>query len=339
MQRFSDDEDGEEDDEAEERQYSKKLLRAYAQVFPAARVSLEAFPTRRGWAPEEAARATASLASVPIIDHCLHRGSKASRTTCIPHLVLDCSEAGFFDALPEEAVERILEGQKLSQRQKAVLGLLSDVPQRVAFTVAYACNRCFSEGYPRAVVLLFFQTPGGGGHANMLLLEARGGVVRVTCYEPNGSDAAAAYGTVERFFPDFEAVLEPLVGRRVGFAVAGLALQTFLGSRRVRRRRAAVVVAHRGYPVCEAAVLWFFASYVEAGAPPDLAAFEAALLRDGRRELKAQLLDWILDLEAWVRRRYAREMRALLDRVFAASNVTLVRLQYGRIAVRWGGAA
>jgi len=226
MARLSDDED-DEDDEAEERQYSKKLLRAYARVFPAARVSLEAFPTRRrGWAPEEAASAVASLASVPIIDHCLHRGAEASRTTCIPHLVLDCSQAGFFDELPEEVAERILAGQKLSQRQKAALGLLSDVQQRAALTVAYACNRCFSTGYPRAVVLLFFQTPGGGGHANMLLLEARGGSVRVTCYEPNGSDAANAYGTVERFFPHIEAVLEPLVGRRVRFAVVGLALQT-----------------------------------------------------------------------------------------------------------------
>ena len=329
--------EAESDDEVQERRYSHRLLQAYAHVFPPVQVSLQAF--HGGWAPEEATRATVSLSSVPVIDHCLHRDSKISRHASIPHLVLDCTQNGFLKGLPDEALSKILTGAKLSPQEKAKLGLLDDVSMRVVFTVAYACNRCFSEGYPKAVVLLFFQTPNGMGHANMLLLEKHNATVSVTCYEPNGAEAAEAYGTEERFFPAFADTLQPLVDRNVRFRIVGLALQTSLGRRLVRRQRRAISVSNRGYPVCQAAVLWLFASYVEADTKLDLAAFEARLLQGDRRELKGKLLDWILNLEIWVQRHYASRMRARLDKVFVGSNIRQINLRYGRLHVAWANGA
>jgi hypothetical protein len=96
-----------------------------------------------------------------------------------------------------------------------------------------------------------------------------------------------------------------LLQHQVRFRVVGLALQTFLGRRLVRRQRRALSVSNRGYPVCQAAVLWLFASYVEADTELDLAAFEERLLQGDRRELKAK------------------------------SNVSRIGLQYGRLHVAW----
>jgi hypothetical protein len=321
------------DHDVEEGRYSRRLLQAYARIFPPVKVSLQS--SRGIWAPEEATRAVIAICSAPVIDHCLHRGSESSRRACIPHLVLDCGNEGLFYDLPEKVLAKILRGEKLSQLEKAKLGLLRDLRMRVLLTVAYACNRCFSQGYRKAVIVLFFQTPGGTGHANMLLLEKHRGAASVTCYEPNGVKAAEAYGTEKRFFSTFTDALQPLVQRETSFRIVGLALQTSLGHRLVQRLRRTLSVSDRGYPVCQAAVLWFFASYIEADTKLDLAAFEERILAGDRRELKAELLSWILDLQAWVRRHYAQRMRALLDKVFAGSNVSRILLRYGDLHIAW----
>jgi hypothetical protein len=115
----------------------------------------------------------------------------------------------------------------------------------------------------------------------------------------------------------------------------GLALQTHLGQRLVRRSRRSVAVVERGYPVCQAAVLWLFSLYAEADTTLDLADFEAALMKNDRRELKLALLSWILALKTWVKSSYAERMTAKIDSVFRATNVVNVDLSYGSIVVAW----
>jgi hypothetical protein len=92
----------------------------------------------------------------------------------------------------------------------------------------------------------------------------------------------------------------------------------------------------RGYPVCAAVVLWLFSLYTTQGAASGggIAAFEAQLLRRPRRELKAELLAWVVELAAWVQERYAAAMGAQLRAVFEGSNVGEVLLQYGCVAAR-----
>jgi hypothetical protein len=81
---------------------------------------------------------------------------------------------------------------------------------------------------------------------------------------------------------------------------------------------------------------------VESNTTLDLADFEAALMKNDRRELKLALLSWILALKAWVKSSYAERMTAKIDSVFRATNVVNVDLSYGSIVVVWssedGGA-
>jgi hypothetical protein len=324
------------DSEREDRCYSAALLRAYEVVFPRISVGVQTVDEPSGWIPEDAIASVAGLASSPVIDHCLHRGLEASRRTCIPHLILDCTRKGSYETLPSEQTEAILTGEKLSSKEKAVLGLVRDVRKRVLFTLAYAANRCYSAGFSRAVVVMFFEVHGGVGHANMLLLE-RGSPtsLSVTVYEPNGVEAATDYDTKRRFFSHLSESLGPLVGCEVSLRFVGLALQTYLGRRLVRRTRSSVSVVERGYPVCQAAVLWLFSLYVEANTTIDLADFEARLMEEDRGRLKLRLLDWILALKNWVETAYAERMAAKLSSVFRATNVARVTLRYGAVEVVW----
>lgn len=322
------------DDAVEEKRYASELLRAYAYAFPPVSASVGTLRERGGWSPEEAMRAVTALASVPVMDHCLHRGTAVSRRTCIPHLLLDCLQKGVYDDLPTEVAEAILSGAKLTSKQKAVLGLLRDGRERALFTLAYASNRCQAGGFSRAIVVMFFEAD-GVAHANMVQLDRSRDSLSVTIYEPNGTEASKEYATEMRFFPRLSESLAPLVGCPVSLGFVGLALQTQLGQRLVRRSRRSVAVVERGYPVCQAAVLWLFSLYVEANTTLDLADFEAELMKNDRRELKLALLSWILALKAWVKSSYAERMKVKLDSVFRATNVFNVDLRYGSIVVVW----
>jgi hypothetical protein len=322
------------DEEAQEKRYSSDLLRAYAYAFPPISASVGALQEKYGWTPEDAMKAVTGLASAPVIDHCLHRGQAVSRRMCIPHLVLDCLQKGAYEDLPSQVTGAVLNGEKLTSKQKAVLGLLRDRRERALFTLAYASNRCYAGGFSAAVVVLFFEAD-GVAHANMIMLERGQASLSVTVYEPNGAEAAKKYATEARFFSHLPESLAPLVGRPVSFRFVGLALQTYLGQRLVRRSRRSLSIVERGYPVCQAAVLWLFSLFVEANTTLDLAEFEAELMKKDRRELKLQLLSWILALKAWVKSSYAERMTAKIDAVFRDTNVVNVDLRYGSIKVVW----
>jgi len=325
------------DDADEEKRYAAALLQAYAYAFPPVSVSVSALREKYGWTPEDAMQAVTGLASAPVIDHCLHRGLAVSRRVCIPHLVLDCLQKGTHDAIPSEVVGAILKGEKLSSKQKAILGLVRDRRERSLLTLAYASNRCYAGGFPRAIVVMFFEAA-SVPHANMIMLDRSSDALSVTVYEPNGAEASKKYATVSRFFAKLPEALAPLVGCSVSFRVVGLALQTYLGQRFVRRSRRSISIIQRGYPVCQAAVLWLFSLYVEANTDDDLAEFEALLMRNDRRELKQRLLSWILALRAWVESSYAARMAEKIYSVFRATNVVNVSLTYGAIEVDWSAA-
>jgi hypothetical protein len=240
---------------------------------------------------------------------------------------------GMATGLPAEIGEVILRGGKLTAKQKTRLSMVRDVQERVQWTLAYASNRCMATGFGHAVVLMCFQAD-GGGHANMLLLERSPLALAVTCYEPNGIAAAERHGTARRYFTDLSDSLPSLVNCPVTFQTVGLALQTYLGRRWVRASRASVSVLQRGYPICQAAVLWLFAKYITAPRPVvDLAVYEAHLMARSRSALKHELLAWIVDLEAWVVKSYEPKMRAMLHQIFNGSNLADIEVQYGAIPV------
>lgn len=313
-----------------ERAYRHQLLQAYDVCFPkGVRVSVEtqaAHGGRFSWTPTTAASAALSLSSAPVIDRCLHRGEQGR--TCVPHLICDCTRPGTITSIPAGVADLVKEGGKLDQREKALLALLKSAPERVLWSVAYAANRCAEQGFSRACVLLCFEAS-GVGHANMIFVEASRDQLAVTVYEPNGQEAAERYDTVRRFFPHFARRLQPLLrsGADVSLEVAGVALQTLLGSETTRRGRGLMTVSRRGYPVCAAVVLWFFSLVATSDAAvPDV---EAALLGLGRRRLKRELLEWVRELASWVREAYADVMRAQLEAVFDDSNVRSVAIKYG----------
>ena len=251
--------------------------------------------------------------------------------------MLDCVQEGCYDALSPVIEAAVRNGSKLSSEQKAVLSLLRDARRRVLLTLAYVANRCRATGFSRAVVIMFFKANGVVGHANMILLqkETEADALSVSVYEPNGTKAALQYATEARFLTGLSQSLVPLVRRAVSLRFVGSAMQTFLGQRIVRRSRKAIAVMERGYPVCEAVVLWLFHRYIEADADLDLADFEASLLKKGRRVLKQELLSWILAAQAWVDRHYVEEMKKKLTAIFRQSNVTQVTLRFGPAEVVW----
>ena len=325
------------DDPAKEDLYSSVLLRAYGVVFPPIEVAIETVEEEE-WTSEEAMMSATNLASSPVIDHCLHRGHEVSKKMCIPHIILDCMRQGPSESLPFDVREVILNGDKLSPKQKARLGLLRDVRERALMTLAYTSNRCYAAKYTRAVIIMFFQAD-GVGHANMILLERSEKNLAITLYEPNGIEAAKKYFTEKRFFAHLDQTLPSLVGCEVTFKITGLALQTYLGQRFVRKTRASITVVRRGYPICQAAVLWLFSMYVEANQPDvDLVLFETLLMQRTREDLKGSLLSWIFDLEAWVKKSYATRMSAKFGYVFRGTNVRIVDLRYGKINVLWSNA-
>jgi len=315
--------------------YGERLVRSYGVVFPPS--SIATTLARGGpWTARAAQNAVANLLSAPVVDRALHRGRPQSKHLCVPHIVCDCTREAS-GPRPSPATRRALEaGEKLSQLQKAELQALPP-RERVAHSVAYAANRCAGARYRQACVLLFFHTPDGSGHANMLSLDFHTDpeVLSVTCFEPNGSDAARRYDTRGRFFKHFSTRVEQLLAkkRRVHLKVSGLNLQTYLGE----HFRSGAYRISRGYPVCEAVVLWFFSLYMHH-ASQGIETFERTLMSTGRGRLKKELLEWVLGMEKWVERAYASTLTSKLKAVFEGSNVREVSVAYGllRIHVLFG---
>jgi hypothetical protein len=316
--------------------YETRLRAAYDEAFPRIRVSVTTKTTtiagrRHVWSSQTALTCAVRLTSVPVLDHCLHRST--SKTTCVPHVICDCSAAGHLAAPSQGTLQSLAAGTKLTAGQKAELALLRRLPDRVLLTVAYAATRCLlcSHPYRRACVLLFFNA-----HANMVLLEVRGGVLEVTVYEPNGVAAARRYDTEAKLFPGFAKALTALLGRQAAVIFVGAGLQTLLGERSVLRRRGRVTIKQRGYPVCQAVNLWLFAAFLQdAEATETVGAFERRLLTTvGVEALREELLAWVEALRDWVREHQADALRKLLERTFADSNVVEVRAAYGRLQVR-----
>ena len=310
--------------------YGEQLTRSYGVVFPPSSIVTTLSP-RGPWTAHAAQNAVANLLSAPIVDRALHRGRSQSRRLCVPHLVCDCTREAS-GPRPSAATRRALTaGKKLSQLQKAELQGLPP-RERVSHSVAYAANRCADGSYRQACVLLFFHTPDGSGHANMLSLDFHTDpeVLAVTCFEPNGTDAAQRYGTRRRFFRSFVTRVESLLARRrrVHLKISGLNLQTYLGE----HFRSGAYRISRGYPVCEAVVLWFFGLYMRH-ASQGIEAFERDLMATGRGKLKRELLAWVLDMESWVERAYSAALASKLKAVFGGSNVEVVSVAYGNLQI------
>jgi len=317
------------------RDYGPRLLRAYAEAFPAARVSVvtTSGPAAVRWEPAAAVAAARVNLSTPVLDRALGRDGPAAAAAalCVPHIVCDASQAGTLELSPQLR-EAVGGGAKLSPLDKAELAQLADVPLRIGLGVAYAANRCLRKDYVRACVPLFLQAD-GEGHANLLILELAAEALHVYLFEPNGLEAMRAYGTVATLFAGFEDtvgayLLEP---RAVELRPVGAGLQTALGEVSTLRRGMARITRERGYPVCEAVVLWFMRQYMTEQA--SVSAFEAGLL-DDRAAARASLLAFVEDLAAWVRRDYAEAARLRLERIFAGSDVLTVDVRYGKIRVR-----
>lgn len=316
--------------------YGDRLLAAYDVAFPQAVVSVTttSAPTEVAWDVDDAAAAARINLSVPTLDRALGRVGRAAERAglCIPHLLADVSQDGRRRASPR-LLAAVRSGAKLSAGQKAELAQLTDKPLRVALTAAYAANRCRGEAYARACVPVFLKL-GDQGHANLLVLAWAEGTLEAALYEPNGAAAAEEYGTVDAYFATFaddvgSYLMEP---RRVTFRVVGQGFQTALGETSRTRRGMTVITRHRGYPVCEAVVLYVMHRYMAQGPAVDLAAFEGDLLEDLAAS-RAGLLKFVEDLAAWVRRSYASAAAARLRAIFRNSNVVACDLRYGAIAV------
>lgn len=333
----------EQDGAEDELRYGRALDEAYAVAFPTSVQIRVGTYGREPYSNAAAAATTLRLSSLPVIDRCLHRGAgraaAADGAVCVPHVVCDLMAPGDVCRLPPPLRRKIVAGRKLDAVEKTTLAQLRRPADRTFWTVAYAALRCDLGGFRRACVVLFFRPEPElpTGHANMVSLLQTPEGLEVSLYEPNGREAAQASRTVRRFFPDFARRLGRLLERPVRFRLTGLALQTQLGRRWLRRFASGrTSVVDRGYPVCAAVVLWLFSLYTTQGAASGggIAAFEAQLLRRPRRELKAELLAWVVELAAWVQERYAAAMGAQLRAVFEGSNVGEVLLQYGCVAAR-----
>jgi hypothetical protein len=225
-------------------------------------------------------------------------------------------------------------GAKLTASDKAELAQLADVPLRVALSVAYAANRCLRKKYTRACLPMFLQV-NGQGHANLLVLTLAGRSLTVLLYEPNGTNAAAMYGTVATYFPAFEQTCRHYLSepRHVQLRVAGQGLQTALGETSQLRQGMAIITRSRGYPVCEAVTLFFMRAFMTTAVDVDVEAFERELLAKPN-ETRERLLAFTERLATWVQTSYAAAVSARLQAIFDDSNVLSCHVRYGDVTAK-----
>lgn len=318
---------------AEEAAYGERLLAAYSVCFPPARVSVQttSAAAATAWGVGDAAAAARVNLSMPVLDWALGRltGEASRAGLCTPHMLADASQAG--DRLASHRLEQsVRSGAKLTARDKAELSQLSNVPLRVTMTTAYAANRCLVKACSRACVPVFFQVA-GQGHANLLMLELNGETLQVTLYEPNG---AAEYGTLAALFPTFDTDVGSYlaVPRRVTIGVRGQGLQTALGETSRTHRGLLTITRSRGYPVCEAVVLYLMRRYMEESPGLHLEAFEQRLIED-REDTRDGLLRFVEDLARWVQESYAAAIAARLRTIFFETNVVACKVTYGDLRV------
>ena len=325
--------------------YGGQVQAAYKAVFPPGEVEviLGTCNSTLCWSPSDASMAAVQSLSLPVFDRALGRPTSG---LCAPHMVCNVASSRKRLSPPPEAVEAIRTGQKLSRKLKAQIALLADACELVRLTLAYAVNRClFPERSDRSftgvLVLLLFQPPQGPPHANGLFARLISSDQLELClYEPNGLKAALEYRTFERYLSDIETQLPLLLCRpcRVRAAVVGLGLQTLLGQT-TRRKHGPVIVEHRrGYPICEAVVLYFFAEFSRHGLSQGLspADFEVQLLETvGARDCRRNLLRFLQHLATWVQVHGAQALRRQFEALFAGSNVTEAHVVYGALRVAW----
>ena len=315
--------------------YGQRLLTAYTICFPQAQVSVQTTtaPAENVWTGTEAATSARINLSTPTLDEALGRSQKRSTGLCVPHILADVSQDGDL-RLTSALKQAIKSGKKLTALQKAELAQLADKPLRVALTAAYAINRCLLQDYTYACIPVFLRLDNGEGHANLLILELKHRRIVVQLYEPNGIAASEKYGTVERLFPSFERDVGRYLKetRSVKLRVVGAGLQTVLGETSEMHRGMRTITRSRGYPVCEAIVLFVIAEFMKQSQVADVEKFEQRLI-DDRASTRQALLKFVENLAEWVQRSYAEALSTRLRAIFQASNVLGCEAIYGSVEV------